>query len=138
MSNYLGIDYGKKKIGLALAPGGILATGYKRVFNNENLFSTLKKTISDQEIKFIVVGLPLNMNGTVSQSTKNTLDFVNALTREFPDLKVFTYDERLSSKEARRVFPSQKTDDIEAARIILQGYLDKEKQKREKNFPSSL
>jgi len=132
--NYLGIDYGKSKIGLAFAPKGLLATGFLILPNDKNFLVNLRKIIQENDIRGIVIGMPLSMNGQISLSTKNALRFIAGMRKNFSGQKVFTYDERLSSKEAKRNLPSSKFDDAEAARIILQGFLDKQKHKKE-NIP---
>ena len=125
--SYLGIDFGKKKIGIAIAPEGILAVGYSIVYNDKSLIENLANIISSNEIGVIVVGLPISMSGKKSASTDLTLEFIEKIEKIFPNQKIFSYDERMTSQEARKNLPSQKFDDIEAARIILQGFLDKQK-----------
>jgi len=125
--NYLGIDYGKKKIGIAIAPDGILAVGLLTLKNSKNILTELRRIIEENSVKIIVVGLPLSMNGDYSPATKTTLNFISKVRREFPDGKVFSYDERLTSQEAKRNLPPRAPDDSESARIILQGFLDSQK-----------
>lgn len=134
MDNYLGIDYGKSKIGLAFAPEGILAVGLIIVPNDKNFSTKLKETIEKNQISKIVVGIPISMNGGESISTKNALNFVAKLAKDFPEQQILTYDERLTSMEARKNLPKNRPDDAEAARIILQGFLDKLKNSKE-NIP---
>lgn len=138
MDNFLGIDFGKKKIGIAIALEGVLATGLSIVPNDKIFIQYLTKLIKENNIKKIVIGTPVSMNGGTSLSTESALQFASIIRKQFPDVKVFTYDERLTSKEARRNLPSRKPDDAEAARIILQGFLDKQKNAQEKNIPKSL
>lgn len=127
MGNYLGIDYGKNKIGIAIAPEGILAVGHSIIYNDKNLIENLAHIISSNEIETIVVGLPISMSGKKSASTDLTLEFIEKIKKIFPTNKVFSYDERMTSQEAKRNISSRKQDDAEAARIILQGFLDKQR-----------
>jgi len=131
--NYLGIDFGKKKIGIAIAMQGILATKLSILLNDKNFFPKLTKMLAEHEITSVVVGIPISMNGKISESTDSALEFVSVIRNKFPDKKIFTYDERLTTKEARKNLPSRSLDDAEAARIILQGFLDK--QKNTQNIP---
>ena len=127
MGNLLGIDYGKSKIGIALAPKSLLALKLKVLTNDDNFFKELARIIQENEVDKIVVGLPLNMDGTKSKETKEAEEFAEKLQEKFTKLRVVTYDERLSTVEAKKNLPGKLPDDTEAARIILQGYLDKRK-----------
>ncbi len=122
--NFLGLDYGESKIGLAFAPEGILAVGLKIVPNGKDFFLDLRKIIEEYRIESIIVGLPISMDGSYSIRTEKTQEFIQKLKKEFSDKKIFSYDERLSSSEAHRNIGTRKADDAEAARIILQGFLD--------------
>jgi len=133
--NYLGIDFGKKKIGIAIALQGILATRLSIIPNDKNFFAELMKIMQKHDITNVVVGIPISMSGGFSDSTESALEFVSAIRNKFPDKKIFTYDERLTTKEARKNLPSRSLDDAEAARIILQGFLDKQKNTQRKNIP---
>jgi putative Holliday junction resolvase len=125
--NFLGIDYGKSKIGVAIAPEGLLATGLSVIPNDRNFIPSLQKIVQDSEIKNMVVGLPISMDGRQSASTRAAQEFTAKLRRAFPNQNIFTYDERLTTQEAKRNVPSRTPDDAEAARIILQGFLDKQR-----------
>lgn len=136
MSNLLGIDYGKSKIGLALAPKSLLAFQLKILPNDNNFLEELVQTVKGNKIDKIVVGLPFNMDGTKSKETKEAERFVQKLRGKFAELSIATYDERLSTVEAKKNLSGKysrlrqgiwrgEADDAEAARIILQGYLDK-------------
>lgn len=135
MENYLGIDFGKSKIGIAIALEGILASPLSILANDKEFLPKLKKIIEENQIQNIVIGVPLSMDGSQSQSTENALKFVEDMKMNFPSQNIFTYDERLTSKEARKNLQENKAlDDAEAARIILQGYLDRQKSTN-KNIP---
>lgn len=137
MSNILGIDYGKSKIGLALAPKSLLAFQLKVLSNNGKFLKELAQTVKENKVRMIVVGLPLNMDGTKSKETREAEKFIQGIREKFSELAITTYDERLSTKEAKKNLLDRnlqrhksqrsKAEDAEAARIILQGYLDKRK-----------
>ncbi len=124
--NFLGLDYGESKIGTAFAPGGILAVGMNILPNDGGLFESLNKVIQENEIECLVIGVPISMDGSQSIRTKATLDFIQKIKGRFPALLIETMDERLSTSEAKRnLRGSGGEDDAEAARIILQSFLDR-------------
>jgi len=99
----LGIDYGKKWIGLAISDDGRrLAFAYKTLENNDKIFSALNEIVKKEEIYKIIIGLPLN------KEMKPTVDFEN---------EIFT------SKAADKL--GAKNQHAAAAAIFLQSYLDR-------------
>jgi len=130
----LGIDYGHKRLGLALSDEEkILASPlpvYQRRGDKQDL-TYLTRLVEEKEVGQIVVGLPRNMNGSLGEMAKEVLAFVDTLKKK-TDLPVDTFDERLSSAEAERVLiqadlsrKRRKTlRDSLAAVLILQGYLE--------------
>ena len=134
MNRILGIDYGERRIGLAISdPLQIIATPLKVIDRKitPEYISVIQKIIIERNVKKIVVGLPLTMKGSISKQTELTLLFIDSLKKSF-EVPVCTIDERLSSKEAKRILISKgiKTGhnkssvDLIAAGIILQEYLD--------------
>ena len=130
----LGLDIGHKRIGLAISDGlGLTAQALsvlKRNGVNQDL-RKLKEIIADRDIKKIVVGLPLNMNGSAGKMAVEVLDFVKLL-KENLGLPVTTRDERLTSLQAERLLLEADISrkkrkgviDKLSAQLILQGYLD--------------
>jgi len=130
----LGIDYGKKRIGLAVSdPVRKIAQGLPTLANTSlaQVFTELENIISDHEINKIVIGLPVTMKAEVGKAAQVTNKFVTALKNRF-ELPTMVWDERLTSVLARRTMkelgksPSKnknKVDEI-AAILILQSYLD--------------
>ena len=130
----LGIDYGHKRIGLALSDEGeTLASPlpvYQRRDTKED-HAFLAQLVEERETSRIVVGLPRNMDGSLGEMAKEVLAFVEILKKK-TGLAVDTFDERLSSAEAERVLiqadlsrKRRKTlRDSLAAVLILQGYLE--------------
>lgn len=120
---YLGIDWGQKRIGLALGDSETkIATPYAVA----GKFEEIKKIIKQEEIDEIVIGLPLKMGGGENLPDKFT-DFLNKLKGGF-NIPIHEIDERLSSKAADALAGGKKTKaprDAIAAMIILQTYLDK-------------
>lgn len=135
----LGIDYGDKRIGVAISdPLGIIATGIAVVGKGETfeqdiqeINSLIKKYDGVEEI---VVGLPKMMSGAAGLQAGKVMKFVDALKQEFK-IKITTWDERLTTIEAERALietgmsreKRRKVIDKSAAAAILQGYLDRQK-----------
>ena len=124
MNKFLGIDWGEKRIGLAIAEEGLdLALPYGTV---PDLAGVLQ-TILDEEISAIVIGKPYHMASLSYQISRDYLAFLEDLKKN-TDLSIFEIDERLSSKEADAMGGEKKMragrDEIAAA-LILQNYLDR-------------
>ena len=134
MARALGIDYGEKRVGLALSDrSNLIASPYKTLqyISKNDLISEIKKIVIDKEIEVFVIGLPLNMKGEDSDQTKKVRRFKNLLS--ILELPIVYEDERFSSIIAKNslVLQNVKTGhnkseiDRTAAAIILQQYLDK-------------
>ena len=132
----LGIDYGRKRIGLAVSDetetlASPLPVHRRQRTLNHDLW-TLKRLISSQGIGRIVIGLPLNMNGSQGEMAHESLAFAEQLAK-MTGLQVEPIDERLTSAEAERVLikgdvsrkKRRELRDGLAAVLILQSYLDK-------------
>lgn len=136
---YLGIDLGSKTVGLAMSDTTLtIASTYKTIFfKDENYNSTIneiKDIIKEYNITKIILGLPKNMNNTLGERAEITLKYKELLEKS-TDLPVIMFDERLTSvisnsilieADMSRKKRKKKVDSI-AAQIILQDYLNKEK-----------
>jgi putative Holliday junction resolvase len=132
ITRILGLDVGDSRIGLALSdPLGILATPLT-IINRADESTAIEKItgiVRKNEVGRVIVGLPLNMNGTQGQQAEKTIVFVKALSR-FLEVPVEYRDERLSTVSARELIRGvRKTTretryDAAAAALILQSYLD--------------
>ena len=92
----LAIDYGKKRIGLAVSSTYPLATPLKPVLTDlrsETMFAKISEIIKEYSVGKIVVGLPLNMNDTESDMTKEARSFADVIEKKF-QIKVDFADER--------------------------------------------
>lgn len=130
----MGLDYGKKTLGVAISDeAGITAqpvTTVKRTSLKKDL-EELKTLIEDYSVTSIIVGLPVNLDGTMSEQSRNVLKFVEHLKENFA-LPITTWDERLSTVAVTRVLlegdmsraKRKEVVDKMAAAYILQGYLD--------------
>jgi putative holliday junction resolvase len=130
----MGLDIGHKRIGVAVSDKTKSIAQNLMTLNRRDIKSdlrTLKGIIEEREVDLIVIGLPLNMNGTIGSKAEDILKLKNRLEEELK-IKVETYDERLTSKEAEDILiegdvsrkkRKEKIDKI-AACLILQNYLD--------------
>ena len=135
----LGIDLGSKTVGLAMSDTTLtIASTYKTIFfKDEDYNSTIneiKDIIKEYNITKIILGLPKNMNNTLGERAEITLKYKELLEKS-TDLPVIMFDERLTSvisnsilieADMSRKKRKKKVDSI-AAQIILQDYLNKEK-----------
>lgn len=130
------MDLGDKRIGLAISDAeGKLAGPLKTIKRGSRDIEEVLKIISQENIELIVVGLPLNMDGSLGEEGKKAQKFALEL-REKSGIPVELWDERLSSFEAERKLREagkrgdklKKSLDMAAASIILQDYLDHKRQ----------
>jgi putative Holliday junction resolvase len=121
---YLGVDWGEKRIGLALGDSETkIATPFKTVSNVKELAEVVREEIAD----VLVLGEPIKMRGSENGLNKDFLNFFEELKKLLPNIKIELIDERLSSQEADALPGGDlkaSRDEI-AAMIILQNYLDK-------------
>ncbi len=130
----LGIDYGEKRVGLAISsPVGNIAQGLLTIerVDGKDYLEELADVIEEKEVGVIIVGLPKNMNDTIGEKAEEVLVFVETLKSKF-NLPVHTIDERLTTVRANRAMAGAKMSkkgkkkrvDMIAAQFILQSYLD--------------
>ena len=135
LNRILAIDYGDKKVGLALSdPMKIIAKPYKTIINDskESLLIDINQIIKLKDVNEIVVGLPKTLKNTYSEQTHKVKEFIDFITDSL-DINIVVVDERLSSIEAKRSLINQgiktghnkKDIDMTAAALFLQNYLDK-------------
>ena len=133
-SRLLGIDPGKKNIGLAICDENkAVATPFKTLIKNnfESLFKEINKIIQENEIKGIVIGNPVNMDGSLGRSAQSSMDFAKNLSRNIT-IPITLWDERLSSEAAFKMTKDLNTNvtrqinnlDKNSAAFILQGAID--------------
>ena len=141
---YLGLDYGAKTLGVSISDEtGTIASTLKTIRYNDDseLLFELDKIIKEFNIKEVVLGLPLNMNGTTSVRGAETYSFKTKIEKNLK-VKVHLQDERLSTVEAEKILIGshirrnnrKKVIDSMAAVIILQTFLDKGSGKYEYNY----
>ena len=136
MDRLIGIDYGRKRTGLAASdPLGIFATALDTV-DSTKLIEYLKNYTEKERIVHFVVGYPVNMDGKPSEAQADVDVFLKQLEKAFPGVPVTLEDERFTSVLAHRAMidggmkASQRRDktsvDKISAAIILQSYLDRQ------------
>ena len=131
---FIGLDLGSKRIGVSICDERqSIATPYKTInkTNTNNLIVELQKIIKENKIRGIIVGNPINMDGSMGRSTQSVNDIASNISKSI-DLPVILWDERLSTVGAFNlssqldvnVSKRVKTIDQNAAAFILQGAID--------------
>ncbi len=137
MSRILGIDYGKVRTGIAITDElGITAQGMETINSNGNdkiILKRLAEIVEQYNIETFVIGNPLNMDGSESERSIITKDFIHKLKSRFNKINIVSVDERLTTVEAHKTMnylninnkrKKQVVDTI-AAVYILESYLNK-------------
>lgn len=130
----MGIDYGDKRVGIALSDSlGITAQGYKTLENTggKKLFMGIKEIIDENDVKEIVIGLPKNMDSSLGFRAEATEEFAEKL-KKYTNADIIFWDERLTTVAAHNFLSDldirgQKRKslvDTVSAALILEGYLN--------------
>ena len=133
-SRLMGIDPGRKRIGIAISDENkIVATPYTTIIKNKysDFIKEIKKIIDENQVKGIVIGNPINMDGSPSRSSQSAKDLAMNLSRDVTE-NIILWDERLSSQGAFNlssnldINTSKKIEKLDqnSAQFILQGALD--------------
>jgi len=134
MPRILAIDYGTKRVGLAVTdPQKIIASRLETVHSKDVIDFIRKYTISE-ELESFVVGLPLHLDGKATDATPHVEAFVKQLKKNFPEIPIHRIDERFTSKIAFQTMleaglkkkDRQRKDLVDgvSATLILQHYLE--------------
>lgn len=126
VKKYLGLDWGSRRIGLAMADS---ETKMALPYGVAGSLEEIKEVAAKEEIDFLIVGQPLKMRGADLRLSREFLRFFEKLKKEIK-LPIKAVDERLSSKAADALAGGEKNKaprDAVAAMLILQTYLDREK-----------
>lgn len=138
---YLGLDLGSRTLGIAVSDNsGLIASSYQTIRHEEEydrLLMEIKKLVEELKIEGIVLGFPKNMNNTIGPKGELSLSFKEKLENLLP-IPVYLQDERLTTVSANQMLISgnvsrkarKKVVDSIAATIILQTFLDKERNKK--------
>ena len=134
MGRILAIDYGQKRVGIAVTDElKIIANGLTTVASGE-IFDFLKTYLSKENVELFLVGEPKQMDNTPSESSKFVEPFVKKLIQTFPHIPIKRVDERFTSKIAfqsmidrglrKKDRQNKATIDKISATIMLQSYLE--------------
>ena len=133
----LGIDYGDARTGIAITDAlNITAQGLETIHNNGSdkmLLKRLDEILEQYEVDTIVIGKPINMNGTSSERTEITEKFIHKLKCKYNKLKIETIDERLTTVAAHKTMnfldvgknKKRKIVDTISAVYILETYMNR-------------
>lgn len=140
----LGIDYGDARVGIAITDElNITVQGLETIQRNGSdkiVLRRLDEILEKYDVDTIVVGMPLNMNGTISDRAKITQEFIHKLKCKYNKLKIEWIDERLTTVEAHKTMnfldinknKKRNIVDTISAVYILETYLNKIKNSVEK------
>ncbi len=124
--NYLGIDYGRQRVGLAIGDDQTKQAEPFKTVAADRFFDEIRALLGEHKIGKIIVGLPRGLDGQETKQTGETRRFIAELAREV-DLPVDTIDEAVTSELAReKLGPKapKESIDMEAATIFLKDYLN--------------
>lgn len=124
---YLGIDYGEKRVGIALSDE---AEGFAFPFavlkNDRNLSAAFKNIVEKEKVAAFVVGLPFNFKGEKTKMSKKIEDFSSQLKETF-HIPVFFENEVLTTKVARQIQGETASLDASSAALILESFLQRKR-----------
>ena len=134
MSQVVAIDYGKVRCGIAATDDMQLIASALTTVETKNIFSFLEKYFSENKVETLVIGLPTDLKGNVSEIETDILKFIEKVKELFPEVEIHRFDERFTSKMAS-FFISQSGKnkkqrqekaliDKVSATIILQNFLE--------------
>lgn len=134
MARIVGVDYGSKRVGLAVTdPLQIIASPLD-TFHSKDVIDFLKKYDLEEGIEKFVIGMPKNLKNEATNATPLVKGFVTLLKKAFPEKEVILVDERFTSKIAfdtmisgglkKKDRKNKATVDKISASIILQSYLE--------------
>ena len=134
MAKVLGIDYGEKRVGVAISDSLQIIASSLTTIETKQFFPFLIELLEKEDIDRFVVGEPKNLDGTATDSTEMTENFVKKLSIKYPNIPIKRIDERFTSKIAKQsildagIKKSKRRDkrlvDKVSAAIILQSHLD--------------
>ncbi|MBI5216206.1 MAG: Holliday junction resolvase RuvX [Ignavibacteriae bacterium] len=135
MQRCLGIDYGSKRIGIAISdPLNIIARPLKYILASSDVKKEFEKLLEEFQVKTIVVGMPYNLKGEKGQKAEEVEKFIADVLSQFT-IEIVRWDERFSTKQVHQTLremnvkkkqrQSKEMIDAMAAAVMLQSYLNK-------------
>ena len=133
----LGLDYGDARCGVAITDAlNVTAQGLETIYCNDSdkiILKRLDEILAEYEVDTIVVGMPLNMNGTKTQRAEKTENFIHKLKCKYNNMNIVSIDERLTTVAAHKtmnfldVNKNKKKNIVDtiSAVYILETYLNK-------------
>jgi putative holliday junction resolvase len=133
MGRILAVDYGTKRVGIAIADPLEMFAQTVGTFDPREAVEEIRKIDGRDVVSTIVVGWPLMQDGSEGPMTVRVQEYVNRLRNAFPDAEVVTWDERHTSEMARTARKDARTKGVRkdpgldaiAACVILQDYLER-------------
>lgn len=148
MGRIVAIDYGQKRVGIAVTDTLQLIANGLTTISPDTVFSFLESYTKQEVIDEFIVGLPKQMNNEPSESMKFITPFVSGLKNKFPQIPVTMVDERFTSKLAQQTMlesginkkhrQNKALVDQISATILLQSYLESSLRLRSGNFGSDI
>ncbi len=134
MGRILAIDYGQKRVGIAVTDENRLIANALTTIPSADVITFLQNYIAKENVDLLVVGEPKQVNNKASESTKFINPFLKQLQKIFPDIPIERMDERFTSKMAfqtmidaglgKKARQNKALVDAISATIILQSYLE--------------
>lgn len=122
----LGIDYGTKRMGIAISDETQTLAREYAIWSPEELWSKLENVLAEEGVERVVLGLPMNLSGELTQKSEEVQGFADQLQKRI-SIPIELVDERLSSIMAENISGQKTNLDSLAAQIFLQNYLDRNK-----------
>jgi len=102
MGRVVGIDYGRKRVGIAVTDSLKIIANALTTVDAKDIFTFLKTYIAKEGVEAFVVGMPVNLDNKDTDATPDVRKFVVQLKKEFPEIPIHLIDERFTSKMALR------------------------------------
>ncbi|MFN4075237.1 MAG: Holliday junction resolvase RuvX [Cloacibacterium sp.] len=134
MSQVVAIDYGKVRCGIAATDDMQLIASALTTVETKDIFSFLEKYFSENKVETLVIGLPTDLKGNLSEIETDILKFIEKVKELFPEVEIHRFDERFTSKMAsffisrsgknKKQRQEKALIDKVSATIILQNFLE--------------
>jgi putative holliday junction resolvase len=134
MGRILAVDYGNKRVGIAVTDVLQMIANPLETVHAKDVFTYLKAYVQREPVDAFVVGMPKRLTGEPTDATQHVIGFVRKLQKDFPAIPVHTVDERFTSSMAKKAMlagglkkmarQDKATVDRVSAAIILQSYLE--------------